>query len=226
MQISKDVFNFLNQLKINNERDWFKANKSAFEFSQIEVKKFFFALEQRMQSFDRIEKHSIFRVHRDVRFSKDKSPFKPALSGYFRRLSASRRGSYFLNIEPGASFVGGGFYGPNANDLLRIRQEFEMDDSEIRAVLNAPSFLKYFGTLQGDAVKTAPKGFDKNHEAIDLIRMKQFYVMRNFSDQEVMSEMFFEEVLETFQAILPFFDLMSAILTTDLNGESTLSGLD
>jgi uncharacterized protein (TIGR02453 family) len=125
-------------------------------------------------------------------------------------------------LEPGNSFVGGGFYAPNKEDLKRIRQEFEMDDSEIRAILNDPKFKKTFGTLLGSELKTAPRDFSPEHKAIDLIRKKNFYVMRSFTDKEVMSPNFLKEVIDTYSTIRPFFDLMSSILTTNLDGESVL----
>ncbi len=127
----------------------------------------------------------VFRVYRDVRFSKDKTPYKNRFGGYFRRATAIRRGGYVLNIEPGNSYVGGGFYAPNKDDLLRIRKEFEADDEDIRDLLSSNTFKKNFGELRGSELKTAPRDFDKEHQAIDLIRKKQFYVVRNFTDKEV-----------------------------------------
>jgi len=109
--------------------------------------------------------------------------------------------------------------GPEAKDLLRIRKEFEISTTEIEKIISDKSFIQYFGALEGDSVKTAPRGFDKNHPAIDLIRKKQFLVMRKFTDKEVLSNNFQKEVLLTLLAMRPFFDYMSEILTTDLNGE-------
>lgn len=101
------------------------------------------------------------RIYRDVRFSKDKTPYKPRFSGSFRRATAALRGGYFLNIEPeGNSIVGGRFYRPNTDDLKRIRQEFAQDDSEIRKILNDKKFKPLFSQLQGEELKTAPRGFN------------------------------------------------------------------
>jgi len=104
--------------------------------------------------------------------------------------------------------------------LNRIRKEFDMDDEEIRTILADVTFKKFFGELKGDELKTAPKGFDKTHPAIDLIRKKQYLLTRSFSDKEVLSPHFEEEVLTTFKAMRPFFDYMSEVLSSDLNGES------
>lgn len=220
--ISKELIQFLTDLKANNNREWFTEHKPIFQTHQKEVKALFQTIEERLNQADTIEKHSLFRIYRDVRFSKDKTPYKPWFSGHFQRSSAERRGGYYLHIEPNKTIVGGGFYAPNPEDLKRIRQEFEYDDTEIRAILKDEEFIRLFGELQGGEVKSAPRGFDKNHPAIDLIKKKQFYAMRSFTDEEVLSPNFTDEVIVTFQGLRPYFDYMSSVLTTDLNGESIL----
>ncbi len=115
------------------------------------------------------------------------------------------RGGYYIHLEPGNSFVGGGFWAPDAKDLLRIRKEFETSTKEINKITSDKTFVKYFGELKGDAVKTAPRGFDKNHPAIELIRKKQFVVMRKFTDEEVFSDTFQKEAVKTLLAMRPFF---------------------
>ena len=222
MNLSKQTFQFLKQLAQNNNRAWFTENKTTFKKQEAEVKAFFAAVHQQLAETDNIESHKLMRIYRDVRFSKDKTPYKPRFAGSFKRATLQLRGGYFINIEPGNSLVGGGFYGPNPDDLMRIRKEFEIDDSEIREIISAPKFTKLFGTLQGEEVKTAPRGFDKNHPAIDLIKKKQFYVMRSFTDAEVIAPQFINEVITTFIALRPFFDYMSDVLTTNLNGESII----
>ena len=118
--------------------------------------------------------------------------------------------------------MAGGFFKPNPADLLRIRKEFETDDFEIREIIAEENFQKLFGDLEGEEVKSAPRGFDKNHASIDLIRKKSFLVTRNFSDEEVLSQNFREELKLSYLALRPFFDYMSDVLTTDINGESIL----
>jgi uncharacterized protein (TIGR02453 family) len=218
--LQKSSLEFLNQLKENNNRDWFAENKKAFEAEQKVTKSFFTSVGEQLGKVDSIERMQIYRIYRDVRFSKDKSPYKNHFSVSFARTKPLLRGGYYLHIEPGGSFVGGGFWEPNAADLQRIRKEFEMDDEDIRTIVADTTFKKYFGELKGDELKTAPKGFDKSHPAIDLIRKKQYLVTRSFTDKEVLSPNFQEEVLNTFQAMRPFFDYMSDVLSTDLNGES------
>ncbi|MFT5821726.1 MAG: hypothetical protein ACI8ZM_002980 [Crocinitomix sp.] len=220
--IEKDLFKFLKALKANNDRDWFNANKPVFKSHETDAKAFFKEAHEKLAIFDQIEGHRLMRIYRDVRFSKDKTPYKPRFAGSFSRSTAALRGSYYLNIEPGNSIVGGGFYGPNTDDLKRIRQEFEMDDTEIRAILNDKTFKATFGEIRGEELKTAPRGFDPENKAIDLIRKKQFYLIREFTDKEVLQADFVEKVVETCKVIRPYFDYMSSILTTNANGESIL----
>ena len=118
------------------------------------------------------------------------------------------------------SFVGGGFWEPNNEDLLRIRKELELDASDLREIIADETFKKFFGILEGEELKTAPKNFDKTHPNIDLIRKKQYLLTRKFTNAAVLSPNFKDEVIATFEAMRPFFNYMSDVLTTDLNGES------
>jgi len=220
--ISKEVLDFMSSLSKNNNREWFAENKTAFQKIESEAKIFFNEVYTDLQKQDSIESINIYRIYRDIRFSKDKSPYKKYLSVWYSRTKPFFRGSYYLHIEPGNSFVEGGFWNPNPDDLKRIRKEFELDDSEIREIMNAPDFRKYFNGLEGEELKTAPKDFDKSHKNIDLIKKKQFLVIRNFTDMEVLDKNFKNEVLKTFNAMRPYFDYMSDLLTTNLNGESII----
>lgn len=224
--IPKSSLDFLSQLKENNNKPWFDAHKPEYlkELNQIET--FAGALLQELSKTDLIEtasgKKSVYRIYRDIRFSKDKTPFKTFWGGSFTRATNERRGGYYFHIEKGNTFVGGGFWGPNAADLKRIRSEFGHDSEPFRTILNSKSFVSTFGTLQGEQLKTAPKGFDTTHEAIDLLRYKQFLVLKRFTDDEVLSPQFLEQALETLKNMRPFLDYMSEVLTTDTNGASIL----
>ena len=220
--ITKDVFLFLENLKNNNSREWFQEHKTEFKELETEVKNFYSALMNRLKAHDDIEKLKMFRIYRDVRFSKDKTPYKTHFAGSFSRSGQRLRGGYYLRIKPNETFIAAGFWEPNKEDLLRIRKEFETDASEIRAIMGKKSFKDIWGEMQGDELKTAPSGFNKDHPNIDLIKRKQFIFMKKFSDQEVLSPNFIENIDLAFQAIRPYFDLMSDILTTNLNGESLL----
>jgi len=167
-------------------------------------------------------KKSLHRIYRDTRFSKEKTPYKTNWGGIFKRATKLRRGSYYFHIEPGNSFIAGGFWGPNPEDLKRIREEIAFDGAPLRKILKAKSFVTTFGTLQGEKIKTTPKGFDAGNEAIDLLRYKQFLLIRQFSDKEVLDPSFLKETYTTFRNMRPFFDYMSEVLTTDINGISVL----
>lgn len=226
-QIPASSLTFLKDLKKNNNRDWFTENKKHYQAEHEHIISFADALLLKMNEHDVIEtptgKKSLFRIYRDVRFSKDKSPYKTNWAGGFTRATKARRGGYYFHIQPdGQSFIGGGFWAPNKEDLLRIREEIATDASELREILADPTFISTFGELQGEQLKTAPKGFPKDHPDIDLLRYKQFIFSKNFSDKEVIAPDFLDRVNDTFKAMRPFFDFMSDVLTTDSNGESIL----
>ncbi|MGB0974432.1 MAG: DUF2461 domain-containing protein [Flavobacteriaceae bacterium] len=222
--ITKDSIVFLKHLSQNNNREWFNERKTTFKAHENEVKLFYQTVLNKLRETDDIEAYKLMRIYRDVRFSKDKTPYRARFAGSFKRATEALRGGYFLNIEPGNCMVGGGFYGPNPKDLNRIRKEFDVDASELLGIINAPKFKTMFPNgIEGDGVKTAPKGFSKDHEAIELIRKKQFYVMKSFTDEEVMAADFSDKVIDVFVTLRPFFDYMSEVLTTNLNGESILA---
>lgn len=220
--ITKASLDFLKKLDKNNNRDWFTENKETFKTHESATKAFYNAVLDKLNLHDEIEKMKMFRIYRDVRFSKDKTPYKSHFAGSFSRFGASRRGGYYLRVKPGETFIATGFWEPNKDDLFRIRKEFELDADDFRKTISNPGFMSIWGELQGDGVKTAPKGFDKEHPNIDLIKRKQFIFVRNFTDEEVLSPSFLNEVDNSFKAIRPYFDLMSSILTTNLNGESLI----
>lgn len=220
--VSKAGFDFLKALEKNNNKEWFEANKTTFKSHETVVKSFFEAVKDNLSHHDDIEKMKMFRIYRDVRFSKDKTPYKTHFAASFSRLGGHLRGGYYIHLKPGGSFLATGFWAPNKEDLFRIRKELEMDAEEFKETINKKTLKAIWGDMQGDTVKTAPKGFDKEHPSIDLIKNKQFIFIRNFKDNEVLSGSFLEEVDKSYRAIRPYFDLMSNILTTDLNGESVL----
>jgi uncharacterized protein (TIGR02453 family) len=221
--LSNTVFSFLKELAGNNTREWFTLHKKNYDVSRSQVLALIKEVHRQLDEVDKIENSKIFRINRDVRFSSNKSPYKTNFSGYYTRLGDSRRGSYYLSIQPGnQTVVGGGFYDPSKEDLFRIRKEFELDESIITKITTDKTFKLYFDQLRGERVATAPRDFDKEHPHIKWIQMKQFYAFRSFTDEEVMDPTFPQEVMKTFMVIRPFFDYMSDILTTDLNGESIL----
>ena len=221
--LSKSNLEFLKNLQQNNNRDWFTENKSVYEKHHIETINFADAVLNEMRKHDNIEtisgKKSLMRIYRDVRFSKDKSPYKTNWGIGFSRATKLLRGGYYVHLAPGESFVGGGFWNPEPADLQRIRKEISLSSKEFRAILNDKTFKNTFGELQGEKLKTVPKGFEKDDEAIDLLQFKQFLISKKFSDKEVLEPDFYKKVNETFKAMRPFFDFMSYALTTNENGE-------
>ena len=217
--LTKSNFEFLDLLSKNNNREWFTENKKRFETENNLSKAFFTEVFTDLEKIDSLEKMQVFRIYRDVRFSKNKLPYKNHFSVGFSRTKPMLRGGMYLHIENEASFVGGGFWEPNNEDLLRIRKELELDAYDLREIIVDATFKKMFGTLEGEELKTAPKNFDKTHPNIDLIRKKQYLLTRKFTNKEVMSSNFKEEVIATFAAMRPFFNYMSDVLTTDLNGK-------
>lgn len=224
--VTSTTFNFLKELKLNNNREWFQENKKKYEASHQEMAALGDELLKRLNQFDEIEtisgKKSLFRIYRDVRFSKNKAPYKTNRSGSFKRAGDNRRGGYYFSIEPGNSMIGGGFYAPNAADLKLIREQIEMDAEPLKQALANKKFKNYFGELLGEKLKTVPRGFNADDPNIDLLRFKNFYVMKKFSDQEVMSADFPDQIIKGYQSIQPFFEAMTLYLTTDLNGESRI----
>lgn len=222
--IPKSVFQFLNELKENNHKEWMDAHRKEYQANEKALKTFYKEVESGLNLTDRIEKVKVFRINRDIRFSKDKTPYNVHRSASFKRAGLERRGGYYLRIEPGNSAMAGGFFGPEPNDLLRIRKEFEMDPTPIRKILGAPDFKQAFGGFNQEyRVKTAPKGFDKEDPNIDLIRLKSYFVVHEFTDKEVLAPDFGDQLLHHYRLLRPFFDYMSEVLTTDLNGVSLLN---
>ncbi|AFL82055.1 TIGR02453 family protein [Aequorivita sublithincola DSM 14238] len=217
--IPKPAFDFLLKLKKNNNREWMQEHKKEYLANEKALKEFYAAVEKDLNVTDEIAKTKIFRINRDIRFSNDKTPYNVHRSSSFSRAGANRRGGYYLRLESGNSYMAGGFFDPNPVDLLRIRKEFEMDSSEIREILAQKDFKKAFGNFnQERSLKTAPKGFSKEAENIDLIRLKSYFVNHHFTDKEVFANDFKDNLIHHYKLLRPFYNYMSDVLTTDLNG--------
>lgn len=221
--ISKDTLEFFKSLEQNNNRDWFNEHKTAFKNIETNAKKVYNAVFNNLKTHDDVDRLKMFRIYRDVRFSKNKSPYKTHFGGSFHRAKPHLRGGYYLHIQPNnESFIATGFWEPAPADLLRIRKEFEMDDQEIRNIISDKKFKSVWGDFVGDEVKSAPKGFNKDHKAIDLIKKKQYIFIKKYTDNQVISPDFLSDVDASFKAIRPYFNYMSEVLTTDLNGVSII----
>ncbi|MBD45569.1 MAG: TIGR02453 family protein [Flavobacteriaceae bacterium] len=221
--LQKSILSFLDKLKKNNNRDWMMEHKKEYQSNEKILKQFYSSVEASLNITDEISKLKVFRINRDVRFSKNKAPYNVHRSVSFSRAGAHRRGGYYLRIEPGNSAMAGGFFSPEASDLFRIRKEFEIDTTEIREILNHKKFKKAFGGFnQSYQVKTAPRNFSKDDKNIDLIKLKNYFVECKFTDKEVLSEDFEKKLMDHYLLLRPLFNYMSEVLTTDLNGVSIL----
>lgn len=220
--IQQSSFDFLKQLSKNNNRDWFNEHKNEFITEQQKMIVFSDALLSLMNKHDLIEtasgKESLHRIYKDTRFSKDKTPYKTNWSGSFRRATKELRGGYYFHIEPGNTFMAGGFWGPNIDDLKRIRQDIDYNYEEWDDLFSSKIIQEHFGGLVGSQLTTSPKGFDKDHPGIEYLRYKQFILKHRFTDEEVLASDFVTNINQSFIKLRPFFDHMSEILTTDANG--------
>ncbi|MFI5162461.1 MAG: DUF2461 domain-containing protein [Sphingobacteriales bacterium] len=222
MNINKDSLDFLNDLAQNNNRDWFNTYKDRYLEAQGNIAAFADALIVEMNKHDVIEtvsgKKSMFRIYKDVRFSKEKTPYNQHWSGSLKRATKKLRGGYYFRIEPGNSRAIGGFFGPVPDDMKRIREDIDANYDDWRKMLATPALVKTFGNMRGEKLGTAPRGYAKDHPAIDLLRHKQFLFRREFTDEEVLSPDFLCLINDTFKKMRPFLNNMSEVLTTDANG--------
>lgn len=219
MRLSHKIFEFFKELKNNNNRAWFLENKSSFNSNQEHIKILGEMVKDRLNNFDIIDKFKLFRIYRDVRFSKNKTPYKTHFGLTWHRMKPKLRGGYYLHIENKKSFLASGFWAPIPQDLKRIRDEISFDSNELKSILNDKEFQSVWGKIKGDEVKTAPRGFDINHPDIDLIKKKQYILTTNLTNNDICSENFIERIEEYLFKVKPFLDYMSEVLTTDENGE-------
>jgi uncharacterized protein (TIGR02453 family) len=216
--MKKEVLVFLGELAINNNRPWFQENKEAFDLAKSEAEMLFESLDKGLKSIDEFQDYKFYRIYRDIRFSKDKTPYKDHFGAIFKRKQPQNRGSFYIHIQPGNSFIGGGFWGPERDDLVRIRKAIELED-DLEKILQNKDFKKNFGEMKGEKLKNVPKEFEKNHPRGELLKFKQYLIMKNYSDKEVLSDDFVDKVLADYQIMQPFFQYMSEVLTTNENGE-------
>jgi uncharacterized protein (TIGR02453 family) len=224
VSINKASLDFLKTLSKHNDREWFAKHKDQYTSAHENMIDFAGALLAEMNKHDNIEtpsgKASLYRIYRDVRFSKEKTPYNTHWNGGFRRATKKLRGGYYFSIEPGNSFAACGFWGPSTPDLQRIRQDIDHNYKEWNKMLSGKTLKATFGSMIGDQLGTAPRGYAKDHPAIALLRYKQFLLKHDFTDQEVLSPDFVKKANDVFKKMRPFLDFMSEILTTDSNGVS------
>jgi len=207
----ESTLRFLKKLKTNNNREWFEKNKNSYLEAKTEFELLVDELIKGIQKFDNElspdlkAKDCVFRICKDVRFSKDKSPYKSNMGASINPGGKkSLIAGYYFHLEPGASFLAGGVYMPEPSMLQAIRQEIDYNPHPLLKVLKSASFKKYFkGLDENDKLKTSPKGYDKEHPLSDLLRNKHFIVSHAIHDKTLESKKLVPELLAGFKAMLP-----------------------
>jgi uncharacterized protein (TIGR02453 family) len=218
--LSPNIFKFFRELSKHNNREWFDQHKPEFKALETSVKQFGETLKDKLNQHDSIDRFKLFRIYRDVRFSKDKTPYKTHFGMAWHRTKPYYRGGYYLHLKPNDVFLACGFWDPNPIDLKRIREEIDLDGQEYRNLINEADFKSVWGELQGDKVKTAPKGYAKDNPNIDLLRFKQHIFIVRYTNEDVVAEDFIDRLDEALKAVRTFVDYMSDVLTTNADGES------
>ena len=222
VRLDSSIFSFLKDLRSNNNRNWFNENKTTFKNIEYKIKSFASNLFDELNKHDNIETYKVFRIYRDIRFSKNKTPYKTNFGISFKRKKPDLRGGYYLHLEPNKTFIAAGFWNPNKDDITRIRNEFINDADEFRTIIESKSINSIWGSMRGEVLKSAPRGFSRNETNIDLIKMKQYIFIKEYRDKNLYSDNILVQFSESFKTIRPFFNYMSDILTTDLNGVSII----
>lgn len=189
--LQKETLDFLKKLDKNNNREWFNKHKDNFLAAKDDIAALTGSLINEIAKFDTaisgtLPEDCVFRIYRDIRFSKDKSPYKNNLGAYIApggRKSASP--GYYFHIQPGQCFVAGGKHMPNSGELLKVRKTIEGRADEFYKILKAKSFRDRFGELHGQKLKMMPKGFPPDHRAIEYLKMKSFNAYRQYGDDKV-----------------------------------------
>lgn len=211
---------FLNSLKINNNRPWFEENREQYDIVRAGFLEMVGELIKQIARFEpqignQTAKDCVFRINRDVRFSKDKSPYKSNFSCYFNKAGKKSNGAgYYLHIEPGKSFAGGGIWMPENGVLAKIRQEIDYNFKDFKKITGNSLFKKNFakGVSSDASLIRPPKGYDELNPAIEFLKMKSFIVSRSFTDAEVQSKNFVSDVAKTFAAMKPFIDFLNTAI--------------
>lgn len=209
--IQSSTLDFLRKLKKNNNRDWFEKNRDKYEAAKNDIEKNVGVVLSNIRTFDKripadLEaKKCMFRIYRDVRFSKDKRPYKNNIGAHIQPGGKKAHGcGYYMHVEAGGAFLAGGIWQPEAPELAKIRQEIDYNFDEFKKIISAKSFKKYFGGLeQDDKLAREPKGYTKDHAAIEFLKLKSFTVVANLTDKEVMSKDYQKKTKEIFKAMLP-----------------------
>jgi uncharacterized protein (TIGR02453 family) len=206
---------FLEDLKNNNNRDWFQANKARYEEAKSEFETIVTEVIKGISNFDSDigllkPKDCVFRIYRDVRFSKNKDPYKINMGAAFSKGGRkSRHAGYYLHIEPGNSFIGGGKWQPEPDVLKSIRYEIFHSPNEFKKIIEDKNFVKKFGEMSGDKLKRPPKGFPQEFEEIELIKFKSYIAGASIPENQITQPKFTPFVVDAFQQMKPFIGFLN-----------------
>ncbi len=215
----KPVLDFLSELKQHNNRLWFENNRAAYEQARAQFEAFVERLIEGFSAFEELSgvtaRDSALRIYRDIRFSKDKSPYRTNMSADITPGGRkSGRLGYYIHVAPhGETFLGGGLYMPDPQHLARFRAGIDRDASRFKAIVNDKEFKKHLGMLVGEKLKTAPQGYSQDHPEIEMLRMKQIMAVRQWSDEAVLSSRFPSQVVASARALKPFLDYLNGVIS-------------
>ena len=214
--LQPDTVRFIERLSENNNKPWFDAHRDEYVAAKADFERF---VELLMGQLVEIEpalseqkaKDSIFRIFRDVRFSKDKTPYKGHFGVYLSKGGRKYPGAgYYLHIEPGGkSFIGGGLWMPEPSLLKAVRQEIDYNFEEFENIINEKNFRKLFSNIEGERLKTLPQGYGAENRAIEYLKMKSFTAGQNLEDKELTSRGFRKKAVDVFTIMKPFVDFLN-----------------
>ena len=222
--LTKESLQFLDDLKANNNRDWFQDNKKRYEIFKKDyhelVSDFLDVMKPLDPSLELLEvKNCTFRINRDIRFSKDKSPYKAHLGIWISSgTKGLNRAGYYVHIEKGASFIAGGFYSPEPDDLKKVRKEIAFFHEDLEEILGNKNFKKEFGSLdinENNSLKNPPRGYEKEHPAIEFLKLKSFTATQKYDISEVTKKDFVAKMSQKLIALKPLNEFINRALDTD-----------
>jgi uncharacterized protein (TIGR02453 family) len=212
------ILRFLDELRQHNDRAWFEAHRPDYAAARATFEQFVAGLIVELRASDPLEglaaRDCIARIHRDVRFAKDKSPYKTNMAAMIapRGWRTTALG-YYVSVSPhGQSLVAGGLYNPTTEHLQRFRQAIDRDAAVFKRITGAADFVATFGPVAGDRLKTAPKGYDRAHPELELLQLKQITALHRFSEPEVLANDFAERVVVACRAMKPFLDYLGGLM--------------
>lgn len=217
--MDKSTIIFLENLKKNNNRDWFLENKSAYENAKNDfielVAKVIKELAKIDKSIAGIEpKSCVFRINRDVRFAKDKSPYKTNFGASINKNGKKAfTAGYYIQVEPSNSFIGGGIYMPPADVLNKIRQEIDYNGIDFKKIILNKNFTQTYDALEDfDKLVNPPKGYDKTNDNIELLKLKSYIATKTLSKKEILEENVGKAIAKDLAVLLPLFTFLNMAL--------------